>query len=282
MTSLKQLFDASRSRLTPVYGGSEASWLLRIIMEHIKGWNQVELLMRADKEVSDFTVTRVNEVIDRLLAYEPIQYIFGDTYWHGMSLKVSPAVLIPRPETEELVDIITKDNPQPDLKVLDVCTGSGCIAVALAKFMNFPEVTAIDISDRAIAVAQENAALQKVKVDFQTADALDLGAALTAKYDIIISNPPYVMDKEKSAMEANVLDHEPAIALFVPDSDPLKFYKAIADYAADALTEGGRLYFELNPLTADSLKDWMQQSGWNDVCLIPDLHAKTRFMIARK
>ena len=282
MTSLKQLLDASRSRLTPVYGGSEASWLLRIIMEHIKGWNQVELLMRADKEVSDFTVTRVNEVIDRLLANEPIQYIFGDTYWHGMTLKVSPAVLIPRPETEELVDIITKDNPQPDLKVLDVCTGSGCIAIALAKFMNFPEVTAIDISDRAIAVAKENAALQKVKVDFQTADALDLGAALTAKYDIIVSNPPYVMDKEKSAMDANVLDHEPAIALFVPDSDPLKFYKAIADYAADALTDGGRLYFELNPLTADSLKDWMQQSGWRDVCLLPDLHAKTRFMIARK
>lgn len=282
MTTLKQLLDASRSRLTPVYGGSEASWLLRIIMEHIKGWNQVELLMRADKEVSDFTVTRVNEVIDRLLAYEPIQYIFGDTYWHGMTLKVSPAVLIPRPETEELVDIITKDNPQPDLKVLDVCTGSGCIAVALAKFMNFPEVTAIDISDRAIAVAKENAALQKVKVDFQTADALDLGAALTAKYDIIVSNPPYVMDKEKSAMDANVLDHEPAIALFVPDSDPLKFYKAIADYAADALTDGGRLYFELNPLTADSLKDWMQQSGWRDVSLLPDLHAKTRFMIARK
>lgn len=282
MTTLKQLLDASRSRLTPVYGGSEASWLLRIIMEHIKGWNQVELLMRADKEVSDFTVTRVNEVIDRLLANEPIQYIFGDTYWHGMILKVSPAVLIPRPETEELVDIITKDNPQPDLKVLDVCTGSGCIAIALAKFMNFPEVTAIDISDRAIAVAKENAALQKVKVDFQTADALDLGAALTAKYDIIVSNPPYVMDKEKSAMDANVLDHEPAIALFVPDSDPLKFYKAIADYAADALTDGGRLYFELNPLTADCLKDWMQQSGWRDVSLLPDLHAKTRFMIARK
>lgn len=282
MTTLKQLLDASRSRLTPVYGGSEASWLLRIIMEHIKGWNQVELLMRADKEVSDFTVTRVNEVIDRLLAYEPIQYIFGDTYWHGMTLKVSPAVLIPRPETEELVDIITKDNPQPDLRVLDVCTGSGCIAIALAKFMNFPEVTAIDISDRAIAVAKENAALQKVKVDFQTADALDLGAALTAKYDIVVSNPPYVMDKEKSAMDANVLDHEPAIALFVPDSDPLKFYKAIADYAADALTDDGRLYFELNPLTADSLKDWMQQSGWRDVSLLPDLHAKTRFMIARK
>ena len=282
MTTLKQLLDASCSRLTPVYGGSEASWLLRIIMEHIKGWNQVELLMRADKEVSDFTVTRVNEVIDRLLANEPVQYIFGDTYWHGMTLKVCPAVLIPRPETEELVDIITKDNPQPDLKVLDVCTGSGCIAVALAKFMNFPEVTAIDISEQAIAVAKENASLQKVKVDFQTADALDLGTALTAKYDIIVSNPPYVMDKEKSAMDANVLDHEPAIALFVPDSDPLKFYKAIADYAKDALTDDGRLYFELNPLTADSLKDWMQQSGWRDVSLLPDLHAKTRFMIARK
>lgn len=282
MTTLKQLLDASRSRLTPVYGGSEASWLLRITMEHLKGWNQVELLMRADKEVSDFTVTRVNEIIDRLLAYEPIQYIFGDTYWHGITLKVSPAVLIPRPETEELVDMIIKDNPRPDMKVLDVCTGSGCIAVALAKFMNFPEVTAIDISEQAIAVAKENASLQKVKVDFSTADALDLGSTLAEKYDIIVSNPPYVMDKEKSTMEANVLDHEPAIALFVPDSDPLKFYKAIADYAKNALTEGGRLYFELNPLTADSLKDWMLQSGWRDVSLLPDMHAKTRFMTARK
>lgn len=282
MTTLKQLLDSSRSRLTPVYGGSEASWLLRIIMEHLKGWDQVELLMRADKEVSDFTVSSVNAVIDRLLHHEPIQYIFGDTYWHGMTLKVTPDVLIPRPETEELVDLIVKDNRQSDLKVLDVCTGSGCIAVALAKFMNFPQVTAIDISQPALAIARENAALQKVKVKFETADALDLGKTLTEKYDIIVSNPPYVMESEKSAMDSNVLDHEPALALFVPDRDPLKFYKSIATYAYTALEDKGRLYFELNPLTADVLREWLSQSGWNDVTLLPDINTKTRFLIARR
>lgn len=282
MTTLKQLLDSSRSRLTPVYGGSEASWLLRIIMEHLKGWNQVELLMRADKEVSDFLVSSVNAVLDRLLHHEPIQYIFGDTYWHGMTLKVSPDVLIPRPETEELVDLIVKDNQQSDLKVLDVCTGSGCIAVALAKFLNFPQVTAIDISQPALAIARENAALQKVKVTFETADALDLGKTLTGKYDIIVSNPPYVMESEKSAMDRNVLDHEPGLALFVPDSDPLKFYKAIATYAYTALEDNGRLYFELNPLTADVLRKWLSQSGWSDVTLLPDINAKTRFLIARR
>lgn len=282
MATLKQLLDSSRSRLTPVYGGSEASWLLRIIMEHLKGWDQVELLMRADKEVSDFTVSSVNAVIDRLLHHEPIQYIFGDTYWHGMTLKVTPDVLIPRPETEELVDLIVKDNRQSDLKVLDVCTGSGCIAVALAKFMNFPQVTAIDISQPALAIARENAALQKVKVKFETADALDLGKTLTEKYDIIVSNPPYVMESEKSAMDSNVLDHEPALALFVPDRDPLKFYKAIATYAYTALEDKGRLYFELNPLTADVLREWLSQSGWNDVTLLPDINTKTRFLIARR
>lgn len=280
MATLKQLLDSSRSRLTPVYGGSEASWLLRIIMEHLKGWDQVELLMRADKEVSDFLVSSVNAVIDRLLHHEPIQYIFGDTYWHGMTLKVTPDVLIPRPETEELVDLIVKDNRQSDLKVLDVCTGSGCIAVALAKFMNFPQVTAIDISQSALAIARENAALQKVKVKFETADALDLGKTLTGKYDIIVSNPPYVMESEKSAMDSNVLDHEPALALFVPDRDPLKFYKAIATYAYTALEDKGRLYFELNPLTADVLREWLSQSGWNDVTLLPDINTKTRFLIA--
>lgn len=282
MATLKQLLDSSRSRLTPVYGGSEASWLLRIIMEHLKGWDQVELLMRADKEVSDFLVSSVNAVIDRLLHHEPIQYIFGDTYWHGMTLKVSPDVLIPRPETEELVDIIVKDNQQSDLKVLDVCTGSGCIAVALAKFMNFPQVTAIDISQPALAIARENATLQKVKVKFETADALDLGKTLTGKYDIIVSNPPYVMESEKSAMDSNVLDHEPALALFVPDRDQLKFYKAIATYAYTALDDKGRLYFELNPLTANALRSWMLQSGWSDVTFLPDINAKTRFLIARR
>lgn len=281
MTTLRQLLDSSRSRLAPVYGDGEARWMMRIVMEHVKGWDQTELAIRANDEVSDFIVSRVDDAVGRLLNGEPIQYIYGDTYWYGMTLKVTPDVLIPRPETEELVDMIVKANSGSDLRVLDVCTGSGCIAVALAKALNFPVVKGIDISDAALRVAKENAALQKVRVDFEKADALSL-ADDGEKYDIIVSNPPYVMDSEKSQMDRNVLDHEPALALFVPDSDALRFYKAIARYALDALSDHGRLYFELNPLTAAELKDWMVSEGWSDVELLPDMHGKTRFMLASK
>ena len=281
MTTLRQLLNNSRERLTPIYGAGETDWLLRTVMEHVKGWDRVELVLRADKEVSDFTIGRVNEAVDRLVAGEPVQYIYGDTYWYGMQLKVTPDVLIPRPETEELVDLIVKDNPQSDLHVLDVCTGSGCIAVALAKTLKFPEVSAIDISDAALKVASENASMQKVKIDLRKADALAL-PDLKDEFDLIVSNPPYVMESEKKDMDKNVLDHEPHIALFVPDSDPLKFYTAIADFAMNALKDNGRIYFELNPLTADTLADNMRKQGWNDVQLLPDMHSRIRFLTARK
>ena len=281
MTTLRQLLNNSRERLTPIYGAGETEWLLRTVMEHVKGWDRVELVLRADKEVSDFIIGRVNEAVDRLVAGEPVQYIYGDTYWYGMQLKVTPDVLIPRPETEELVDLIVKDNPQSDLHVLDVCTGSGCIAVALAKTLKFLKVSAIDISDAALKIASENASIQKVKIDIRKADALAL-PDLKDEYDIIVSNPPYVMESEKKGMDKNVLDHEPHIALFVPDSDPLKFYTAIADFAMNALKDNGRLYFELNPLTADTLADNMRKQGWNDVQLLPDMHSRIRFLTARK
>lgn len=281
MTTLRQLSDIACKKLTPIYGDSEARWLFRTIMEHLKGWNQVELALRADKEVSDFIVGRVDEAVGRLLEGEPVQYIYGDTYWYGMTLKVSPAVLIPRPETEELVDIIVKNNPKSDLKVLDICTGSGCIAVALARSLNFPEVSGIDISDDALAIARANADALKVKVNFSKADALSL-PDIENTFDIIVSNPPYVLESEKSGMDKNVLDHEPHIALFVPDNDGLKFYKAIALYAKQALTDKGHLYFEINSLTAGQLKSWMEGEGWNDVELLTDMYGKTRFMIAEK
>lgn len=274
--------DDARSRLAPVYGDGEARWMLRIVMEHVKGWDQTELAIHAADEVSDFIVGRVNEAVDLLLKGEPIQYIYGDTYWYGMTLKVTPDVLIPRPETEELVDLIVKENPAPDLRVLDVCTGSGCIAVALAKALDFPVVDATDISDKALTVARENASLQKVTVNFFKADALNLTDNGEERYDIIVSNPPYVMESEKAQMDRNVLDYEPALALFVPDNDALKFYKAIATFAKGVLSEKGRLYFELNPLTAEALEKWMTAEGWNDVQSLPDMYGKTRFMSARK
>ena len=281
MTTLRQLIDESKASLSPIYGDNEATWLIRTIMEHVKGWNQVELAIRANEEVSEFICHEVKSVVGRLCQYEPIQYIYSDTYWHGMTLKVSPSVLIPRPETSELVDIIAGENKATDLKVLDVCTGSGCIAVALAKSLNFPDVDATDISSEALDIAKSNASLHKVKINFRIEDALNMPSD-DNRYDIIVSNPPYVMDSEKKQMDKNVLEYEPALALFVTDDNPLAFYKSIALYAKNALRDKGKLYFELNPLTADSLLEWMKPQGWADLRLIRDMYAKKRFMLAVK
>lgn len=281
--TLGSLCQATASRLAPTFGDSEARWMVRIIMQELKGYSRVDLAVKADAEVSDYLIGKVNSVVDRLLAGEPIQYIFEATEFYGLRLSVSPSVLIPRPETAELVDLIVRENGhRQDLRVLDVCTGSGCIAVALARNLPFSLVEAIDLSEDAISVARTNAAALKVKVDFRKADALRLLPEPSPRFDIIVSNPPYVLDSERAEMAPNVLDHEPHMALFVPDSDPLRFYTAIAAYATTALTPGGRLYFELNPLTADTLGAELRKGGWADVAVLPDTDSKRRFLCATR
>lgn len=282
-TTLAVLCHSAASRLAPTYGESEARWMVRIIMQELKGYSRVDLAVKADAEVSDYLIAKVSSIVDRLLAGEPLQYIFGATEFYGLRLAVSPAVLIPRPETAELVDLIVRENARrQDLRVLDVCTGSGCIAVALARNLPFAQVEAIDLSGDALDVARSNAAALKVKVSFRQADALSLTPEAEPRFDIVVSNPPYVLDSERAEMSANVLDHEPHIALFVPDSDPLRFYRSIAAYAMTALTAGGRLYFELNPLTAESLARELRADGWTDVALLPDTDGKRRFLTATR
>lgn len=279
---LMDLLHTAREKLTPSYGESESKWLVRTVIEHVKGWDPVEVALRGDDEVSDFIVGKVNDAVSKLLDDMPVQYIFGDTYWDGMTLKVSPAVLIPRPETEELVDMIVKDNSHAsDLKVLDVCTGSGCIAIALARNLPFSSVRAVDISDDALDIARQNAVQQKAKVDFYRENALSM-ISPGSIYDIIVSNPPYIVEKEKKEMSANVLDYEPHLALFVPDNDPLKFYKAISEYALDSLVQGGKLYFEINPMFASQLHAMLSLQKWNDIQLYPDMYGKKRFLRAVK
>lgn len=268
------------SRLAEIYPRSEAEWMARIIFRQLKGYSQVDLIMKADIQVSDFIEKKIDAIVERLLRHEPIQYIFGETQFYGLNLKVSPATLIPRPETEELVEMIVCDaDGRSDLRVLDLCTGSGCIAVALARNLRFPRVDAIDISQDAIEVAEENAALTKTHIGFRCADALNLSLSPDS-YDIIVSNPPYITDRERTAMDANVLHYEPALALFVPDSDPLRFYRAIARSARSALRTGGRLYFELNPLYAEQLAAEMTTDGWTDVSLHRDMQGLYRFLSA--
>ncbi|MDE6859143.1 MAG: peptide chain release factor N(5)-glutamine methyltransferase [Duncaniella sp.] len=279
---LNDLLQGAQDKLTPLYGSGEAKWLVRTIIEHVKGWNQVEVSLRRNEDMSDFIVGKVNDAVDKLLVNEPVQYIFGDTYWYGMTLKVTPDVLIPRPETEELVDMIVKENKSPDLKVLDICTGSGCIAVALAKNLPYSTVRGVDISAAALEVARQNAELQHAKIDFQKNDALSMVADTKEKYDIIVSNPPYIVEREKKNMCANVLDYEPHLALFIPDDEPLKFYKAISEYAFDSLTNQGKLYFEINPIFSDKLTEMLSSQGWSDIQIYPDMYGKKRVARALK
>lgn len=279
--TVKEVADKAYRSLAPRVGGGEARWMVRLMMEEYKNYSPVDMAVRGDFDAGENVERRIDETVGRLLNGEPIQYIFGKARFYGMNLKVTPDVLIPRPETEELVDLIVNDRGgERDLRVLDVCTGSGCIAIALARNLPFSEVDAIDISREALAVARENASELKVAVSFKEGDALRMGAD-GAEYDIIVSNPPYIAEHERAEMDRNVLEHEPALALFVPDADPLRFYIAIARYALVALKEQGGLYFEINPLYASDLAGQMKAMGWSDVSIQPDMQKKNRFLIAR-
>lgn len=282
--TLKDVLQSIRSRLAPKYGQGEAQAMGRIIFENLKGWSAVDLAVKRDEPVSDFIQGKVDEVVDRLLNDEPIQQIFGVADFYGMKLKVTPDTLIPRPETEELVDMVVKENTGKDLRVLDCGTGSGCIAIALQRNLLFPEVTAIDISDKALDVARENGRKLRANVDFQKADIFALRDAFPSRqFDIIVSNPPYIAEHERSAMARNVLDFEPASALFVPDNDPLEFYRAILTAARDGLlVGGGKIYFEINPLYAAELSAMAESYGFTDARLIRNTDGKQRFFAAIK
>lgn len=276
---MKETIQKLRASLVPIYGKGEAEAIIRLIFHYVKGWNLTDMLIHQDDDLSDFVKGEIDGILQRLLNYEPIQYIVGEARFHGMNLKVKPGVLIPRPETEELVDVIIDDNKdREDLKVLDLCTGSGCIAIALARNLPFSKVTGVDFFDEAVEVAQENSDLLKTRINVVKADIF--GWEPADKFDIIVSNPPYVMDSEAMTMEKNVLNYEPHEALFVRDDDPLVFYSRIADIAKKSLKENGRLYFEINPLTAGSLKKLIESKGFDNVTLLHDSSGKQRFLSA--
>lgn len=277
---MKETIINLRNALRPIYGDRETEAIIRLIFHHLKGWSPTDIIIHEDDNLSDFTKSEISSIMHRLLNHEPIQYILGEARFHGLDFIVTPAVLIPRPETSELVDIICdRAADAPDLRVLDIATGSGCIAIAIARTLPFPHVTAIDNSETALKVARENAARLKAKVDFIHADIFKWSPA-PASLDIIVSNPPYIDDSEKKDMDANVLDFEPASALFVPDDDPLLFYKRITDVALKALCPGGNLYFEINPLHAEELSRLVEGKGFSDVEIIKDSYGRDRFCIA--
>lgn len=281
--TLREITRNAITRLTPLYGSGEAQWLLRIIWQQLKGYSTTDTALKADDEISSFIAGKVEAVTDRLLRNEPIQYIFGSTTFYGLTIGVNPAVLIPRPETEQLVDIIVNHaGSTPDLRVLDLCTGSGCIALALARHLPFPQITATDISPEAIATARANAESLHVKVNFLISDLLAPHPLPGSDFDIIVSNPPYIARQESAEMSPNVLDYEPHTALFVPDDDPLLFYRAIADKATTALRPGGLLYLEINPRFDRQLMQLLSDRGFTDIDLIRDSFGVNRFISAQK
>lgn len=283
--TVQNAMHAITRALSMKYGNGEAKAMARIIFENLKGWTPVDIAIKASEEISPFIEGRINEIVNRLIANEPIQYIFGTADFYGFKLKVTTNTLIPRPETAELVDLIVKDNRQKDLKVIDLGTGSGCIAIALSRNLPFADITAIDISEKALDVAKENARVLRCKIRFAVGDMLklpDSDNGVGSGYDIVVSNPPYITLSEKSGMERNVTDFEPADALFVPDNSPLKFYDAAMKFGLKSLNYGGKLYFEINPLFAEQLKIECEALGYLDVGLFRDSFGKFRFMKAVK
>ena len=270
-----------RGELGASYDSREIESITRIIFEEVLLWQPVDMIMRENEQLPEFFGNRLASIIERLKRQEPLQYILGKARFHGHSFAVTPAVLIPRPETEQRVDMIVDENPATDLEVLDIGTGSGCIAISLARALKFAQVTATDVSLQALEVAKHNAEALKTRVKFLEQDILSCRAPSEA-WDIIVSNPPYITESEKASMERNVLDYEPACALFVPDDDPMLFYRPIAAYASRALKNGGRLYLEINRSMAQQVCNTLRESGLNNIQVYNDFNGNIRFISAIK
>ena len=249
------------TELTGLYPDQEIGAFVDILFEAYLGWNKAQLLLHRDDTINQSDLLRFHWAAEYLKQYRPIQYIVGYTDFCGLRLHVEPGVLIPRPETEEIVNHI-KQTTHP-ATILDLCTGSGCIALALAAHFGDAEVVGVDISPQALAIAEANATANRLQVTFVQCDILHQEPTLPhSTFDLIVSNPPYVCDSERASMSPNVLDHEPSLALFVPDDDPLRFYRAIGQYASRHLSHDGVLVLEINERLGNETCLLLQQLGF--------------------
>ncbi len=269
-----------RRQLAPIYPKREVLQIIFILLEQF-GVSQVQAIAYPDAKISQTDYEKLQLQLKRLANGEPIQYVIGYEWFMGLKFIVNADVLIPRPETAELVQLIINQNNTNSPKILDIGTGSGCIAIALKKMIENAEVTAIDISEKAIKVAQKNADLNDTNVNFLCKSVFADNLQFTpASFDIIVSNPPYITESEKLQMRANVLDFEPHIALFVPNGNPLLFYKQIAEYAQIWLKNGGELYFEINERFGSETAQMLDNLSFSDIKTHKDFYQKDRMISA--
>ena len=264
--------------LDKIYREPETSSLINIIIKTVTGVSKLHQLYNSDEPVSKLQVERIIEISNELKTGKPVQYILGETDFYGCKIRLNSETLIPRQETEELVHLIISENRNYRGNIIDLGSGSGCIAIALAANIPGSSVTGIDISESAVSMAGENALLNGVNVSFLKSDIFTLNNKTVGKAGIIVSNPPYVRDSEKKSMNRNVLDFEPHRALFVPDSNPMMFYSAILKAADTILLPGGRLYFEINEVMGPSMIKLLGSAGYRGINVIKDINNKDRIV----
>ena len=269
------------TELRTLYPEEELRMFVYMLFEAFLGWDKTHFLLHRDDTINQSDLLRLHWAAEDLKRHRPIQHIIGYTHFCGLRIDVSPDVLIPRPETEEIVTRLLQTPDFAPATVLDLCTGSGCIAIALKHHFPAADVTAVDLSPAALAMAQQNARQNNTDINFKQIDLLNPKqlTLLTNSYDLIISNPPYIMERERTAMQRNVLDYDPAMALFVPDSDPLLFYRVIGQFAASYLNPGGLLVVEINQGLADECAHLLHESGFS-TRLNHDFRGNPRSLVA--
>lgn len=278
--TVKEAYQNFKIFISKVYEPAEAESITAIVFNEILGYDRIKLILNENELLSASLFEQIDFIAFQLLQHKPIQYILGYTFFHGLKISVNESVLIPRPETEEIIDYILSKHENHNLTVLDIGTGSGCIPIALKSQRSNWKISAIDVSENALKTAQNNAKNQNLSIDFLLADVFEFQPK--TNFDLIISNPPYVLDSEKIQMQQNVLAYEPELALFVPDEDPLKYYKRIISIAAQNLNKNGMLYLEINESFAPETAELMVSFSFENIQIIQDFKGKNRLVLGAK